>query len=155
MSTSTGYGNVPGKMNGGKRISAHRRAWQLHNCCDPGELCVLHRCDNRNCANPAHLFLGTHRTNLFDCVRKGRVNACSPGEAHPHARLTDAIVTEIRAGHEETLVLAERYGVKKQTIAQARQGRSWRHLPMPDDAPAGLDVAPVLGSKPEHHARAE
>lgn len=52
---------------------AHRVSWLLHfgPISDP-VLHVLHRCDNRNCVNPAHLFLGTEGDNARDKRDKGR-----------------------------------------------------------------------------------
>lgn len=40
--------------------------------CDPGDLLVLHKCDNRRCINPEHLFHGTHYDNVLDMMAKGR-----------------------------------------------------------------------------------
>lgn len=33
---------------------------------------ILHRCDRPNCIEPSHLFYGSQRDNMRDCVLKGR-----------------------------------------------------------------------------------
>jgi hypothetical protein len=52
---------------------AHRVAWELYRGEIPSDLIVCHRCDVPACVNPGHLFLGTHKDNLQDCARKGRL----------------------------------------------------------------------------------
>lgn len=38
----------------------------------PDDQMVLHKCDIKCCVNPLHLFVGSHRDNVFDAIRKGR-----------------------------------------------------------------------------------
>lgn len=73
-----GYGilsvAVSPDAHGGVRrnMRAHRVSWIVHHGDIPSGLNVLHRCDNRACVRPDHLFLGTQRDNFEDMVAKGR-----------------------------------------------------------------------------------
>lgn len=63
-----GYGRI---MVDGYNEVAHRLSFKLYKG-NPGELHVLHKCDNPLCVNPKHLFLGTNQDNVEDRTRKKR-----------------------------------------------------------------------------------
>jgi len=69
---SHGYGKLKRRR---KIITAHREAWRLHKGEIPNGMFVCHKCDTRACANPDHLFLGTHQDNMDDMKRKGRARS--------------------------------------------------------------------------------
>ena len=68
-----GYGYITEGGRKGKQLLAHRVAWVLANGRGiPEEMCVCHRCDNRTCVKPDHLFLATDADNAIDMWAKGR-----------------------------------------------------------------------------------
>lgn len=85
-----GYGQFkPGSYQNPKR--AHRVAWELSFGPIPAGLAVCHHCDNPACCNPNHLFVGTHRGNMLDKARKGRIVRGMPNGTTLHGmRIAEA-----------------------------------------------------------------
>lgn len=70
-----GYGRLKiqmGSRDKYRMTSAHRYAFEIFIGHIPNGMNVLHRCDNRACCNPEHLFLGTQQDNMIDMHQKGR-----------------------------------------------------------------------------------
>jgi len=68
---SRGYGTF---IFNQKRYNAHRVAWVLYCGKINEDMLICHKCDNRSCCNPSHLFEGTAKDNSLDMVNKGRWN---------------------------------------------------------------------------------
>ena len=133
---------------GGKPVSAHRVSWMIHfgEIPDDGSyhgICVCHKCDNRLCVNPAHLFLGTAADNVKDrdlkgrhiCATKGRPELCRRGADHPNAKLTDCDVEEITRLYKpgsrkgfSSVSLGRRFGVDSSTVLRIVNGQTYQSL---------------------------
>ncbi len=140
--TRTGYGMI-GLPNSRTVERAHRVAWILTNGPIPVGMCVLHRCDNRACVRPDHLFLGTQADNVADMISKGRRHSMA-GDAHParrpgarigerngRSRLTADDVRRIRTMRGEGLEyrqIAAHFGVAVPTVQHIVSGKNWSHI---------------------------
>jgi hypothetical protein len=119
---SWGYGrfSIDGKLYG-----AHRVSWELAYGDLPDDMSVLHRCDNRKCVNPGHLFLGTHQENMLDMKLKKRSRS---GESAHHAKLGPASVEEIRSLAATGVLqrdLALKFGVSTRQIRRILSKENW------------------------------
>lgn len=107
------------------RIFAHRLSYLIFNGPIPDGLFVCHRCDNRECCNPEHLFLGTAADNARDMALKARSRA---GESHANAKLTEEQVGEIirlySSGVKQSEI-ANQFGVTQAAISLATTGKTW------------------------------
>lgn len=131
----TGANSVKGKTSygrchfGGKVRDAHVASYELHKGAIPSGMWVLHRCDNRPCVNPRHLFLGTASDNTQDMLAKGRnKRRGAVGTANAKARLTEEQVRHIARREMYQREYAELYGIPRATIANVWAGRNWKHL---------------------------
>jgi hypothetical protein len=115
------------KWRGADR-GAHRLSWEVAHGPIEANLCVCHRCDTPACINPDHLFLGTHADNVADREAKGRRTPLR-GEAHGMAKLTEAVVLEIRAAAGTQRSIAARFGIKQAQVSAIKRRRNWAHLP--------------------------
>lgn len=122
----TGYGQLGRPLHGTRR--AHVAAFVEHHGRHPTG-CVLHRCDNRACVRPEHLFEGSKRDNTHDMLNKGRHRyVVHPGVANGNAKLTEDDVRAIRGASGTLHQIAANYGVSFGLIWRIRRGLSWRHV---------------------------
>jgi hypothetical protein len=111
-----------------KSIRAHRFIWISKFGDIPNNMHVLHKCDNRLCVNPDHLFLGTHQDNMIDRNEKGRT-AVQRGEKCGTSKLTEKEVKEIKDHYTKKEMsqyqLAKKYNVHQSVISRAINGKTW------------------------------
>ena len=120
-----GYGRI--QFPGNRGTTAHRYLWTLLYGKPHPDLEICHRCDNRICCNPAHLFIGTPKDNAQDKMRKGRMVRMN-GERNGACKLTAADIIAIRTSPEDCGVLSKVYGVSSSNIRMIRTRRTWNHV---------------------------
>lgn len=123
------------RKDGYGRYGLAGKVWLAHRAANfyatgkllPPEIKICHRCDNKGCVNPAHLFEGTQADNVADMIAKGRVNrGFTAGEHNSQAKLTRDQVAIIRSGKFKGRDLARRFGVSESTISSAKRGVNWK-----------------------------
>lgn len=127
---SHGYGQAHALDANGNRtigVTAPRYSYYLYYGSWPEFAC--HKCNNRACANPEHLYSGNSQSNIADKVAAG---AQTKGEEVHSAKLTGADVLLIRklfaTGKYFQRELAEAFGVTESTMSSLLRSKTWKHL---------------------------
>ncbi len=113
--TVYGYGKLRVEK---QYYDAHRLSYTLFVGEIPEGMFVCHKCDNAPCFNPDHLFSGTSRDNMRDCLRKER----------SRKKLTAEIAEQIRiqyAAGGTTTGPAKRFGISRRLVKLIVLGRCW------------------------------
>jgi hypothetical protein len=135
--SGSGYGYL---SVGGRDTRAHIYAYSI--VIGPVEcgMFVCHRCDNKLCVRPSHLYEGTPRQNTRDAFERGLMDMQAliigremlRGERHHQAILTKQDVMAIRTAHLEGFTtgvdLAQAYGVSQTTISRIVKRKTWTHI---------------------------
>ena len=114
----------------GSYIRTHRASWEMHFGQIPNGLCVLHKCDNRRCVRPDHIFLGTKSSNNADRYIKGRD---ARGVRNGRSVLNDEIVIKIKRLYRPNRVfgarkIAAKLGLNYSTVNGVVGGVNWKWL---------------------------
>lgn len=112
------------RRNGKRQKIAHYLYEQKYGVI-PKNMCGCHKCDNRLCINPEHLFLGTHQDNMRDKINKGRQRK---GTNVNTAKLTENDVLTIFHSKEKTMILTKKYDITRNSIYKIRKGINWKSI---------------------------
>ena len=103
----------------GRNRSASVVSYEIYYGRNTNGMLVCHTCDNPNCVNPNHLFLGTNSDNMKDMFNKNRRNV--RGENGPGSKLSNTDVLNIRRlyslGDCSQRKLARTFGVTQSNIS--------------------------------------
>jgi hypothetical protein len=121
-----GYGQF---VADGKPHYAHRWAWESVHGPIAQEMVVCHKCDNRRCVRPSHLFLGTQKDNIADMYAKGRERrGDQTGAKNGMARVKDidpAQVTALFDAGQRVRDIAPLFGISKSTVSNIVRRQHW------------------------------
>lgn len=126
-----GYGQFRARIGGvWKTITAHRFCafTILKSIPISPDLCVLHKCDNRKCVNPNHLFLGSNIDNINDMDSKKRR---AIGQLNGNAKLSNEDVLLIKQkilDKQKRQSLADEFQISISTVKRIKAGSNWSHI---------------------------
>lgn len=137
-----GYGQLA--IGGGRWDRAHRVSYKINIGTVPLGKCVLHKCDNRMCVRPEHLYLGTKKDNAQDREQRNRANHATgerhgtfthpglhSGERNGRAKLTTTQVTDLLKEHKQGMTkaaLARKYNLSKTAVGDIVSGKLWPNV---------------------------
>jgi len=119
--TRNGYGSFKYE---GKVYDSHRFVWFLTTGSFPINL-MLHKCNNKICVNPDHLYDGAYKDNVRDSILAGTHRF-----AISRKKLSEQEVLEIRKLYELGKVgyktLGKKYHIHPETVRQIIKRQTWK-----------------------------
>ena len=116
--TGSGYGQMYCKP---RLEQAHRASWMLNIGPIPSGKFVCHKCDNRLCVNPDHLFIGDALANAKDRDNKGRSRWQIGKRYLPWQHFSPEEIKEIILAKGTLKQVAAQFGCSKSYVGFLRQ----------------------------------
>lgn len=114
----------------GKLEQAHRAAWMVFKGDIPEGMQVNHKCNNRPCINPDHLYICDQVQNMKDMSDAGR-GKWHKGSDNSQSKLNDESVREIKLLIDSGATnrsIAGFFDVSQSCISSIKNGRTWAHV---------------------------
>ncbi len=117
-------------------VGFRRKFWRAHRLAlvlylgrplNKNEL-ACHKCDNRKCCNPNHLFVGSPADNMHDMIKKGRKRV---GSRASQTKLNEEIVRkskQLKEAGMTWIAIAKKFDMHPCTISKAINGKRWKHV---------------------------
>jgi len=131
--TSSGYGKIYTDSLGrrSKLETVHRLMYKLFIGKIPDHMQVCHKCDNKRCVNPTHLYAGTQQDNTNDAKER---HLLARGEKNGYAKLTSSQVQQIRVfklNGMSSRDIGTKFNITQRHANAIIKGNSWNHIPLP------------------------
>jgi hypothetical protein len=115
----------------GKNLYAHRASLILAGT--PPKDCevVCHKCDNRLCVNPSHLFVATHSVNTIDAINKGRHKSVAEYSKTKCRRMEDwevKLIRSLRSIGIKGIEVARIFDIHPVKVSQIFTGFRYKHV---------------------------
>jgi 5-methylcytosine-specific restriction endonuclease McrA len=113
--------------SGKRETAAHRISWIIHFGQIPDKMFICHKCNNHECTNPNHLYVGTVQDNNDDIFRRRR----SGEKEVKNGKLWCKDAVEIRTKLSNGSIpkqLAEEYGVSRSTIYDISNRKTFSYV---------------------------
>lgn len=117
-------------MGTSKSVASHRVAYELYVGKIPKGLLVCHSCDNRECINPRHLWIGTAKENNKDRDKKGRFVALK-GEKNGMTKITEKTAREIKMRimtGEPMSKISRELNITYSIVNNIKAGLTWKYI---------------------------
>ena len=129
--TRDGYGRIFDNETPGYSkltiLPAHRVSYVLANGSIPQGKLICHKCGNRSCVRPSHIYAGTIKENMRDRKAHGRQ---AEGERNGWAKLTEDKVKLIRwlVNYGSRRKIAKILGLHHSTVKSVVSRKTWKHV---------------------------
>lgn len=114
----------------GKQEQAHRASWKVFVGDIENGMQINHKCHNRACINPDHLYKGTQVENMRDMEGSGRANRARGERAGLSVLSVENVISIkklIKQG-SSNLQLSDQFNVAPTTISAIRNNKTWRNI---------------------------
>ena len=113
-----------------KRTRMHRATYEFYKGSFEKTKLICHKCDNRKCINPDHLYVGTHKDNAIDMVVRKRQNL-TLGSAHQNSIFDEKTILLMRKEYSEGILISElsrKYKSAYRNVWKIIRRQTWKHI---------------------------